>query len=116
MAKDDYHVVVYQILSNLYVCLKKGEQLDESLLTGERLFGIKEDYRKYILYNLLKDGYITGFEAEQSTYIDGTAYIKIGSLKNCQITPKGIEYLSDNSFMKKAMEFFKDVKNIIPFV
>ena len=33
-----------------------------------------------------------------------------------QITPAGIGYLLDNNFIKKAREFLKDVKSIVPFV
>lgn len=32
MAKDDYHVIVYQILSYLYQCLKSGEDIDTKRL------------------------------------------------------------------------------------
>lgn len=31
MAKDDYHVIVYQILAYLYQCLKKGEQVNTKI-------------------------------------------------------------------------------------
>lgn len=32
MAKDDYFVIVYQILSYLYKCLKEGTRIDERLI------------------------------------------------------------------------------------
>ena len=32
MAKDDYHVIVYQILAYLYTCLKTDEAVDPALL------------------------------------------------------------------------------------
>ena len=32
MAKDDYHVIVYQILAYLYQRLKKGERVDALML------------------------------------------------------------------------------------
>lgn len=31
-----------------------------------------------------------------------------------KITPKGIEYLQDNGAMKKAAEFLKSIKEIVP--
>ena len=37
MEKDDYHVIVYQILSYLYQRLKKGEPVDASMLAPESL-------------------------------------------------------------------------------
>ena len=33
MAKDDYHVIVYQILAYLYAQLKAGEDPDEAMLS-----------------------------------------------------------------------------------
>ena len=36
MARDDYHVIVYQILSYLYQRLKKGEQVDAKMISGGR--------------------------------------------------------------------------------
>ena len=32
MAKDDYYVIVYQILAYLYRCLKEGENVDGKML------------------------------------------------------------------------------------
>ncbi len=32
MAKDDYHVIVYQIIAYLYQCLKNGNDVDTRLL------------------------------------------------------------------------------------
>lgn len=37
MAKDDYHVIVYQILSYLYRQLKSCEPVDEQMLSTEAL-------------------------------------------------------------------------------
>ncbi len=116
MAKDDYHVIVYQILSYLYQQLKSGAPVDEQMLSAEALFGINEKYRGYILKNLLNDGYVTGFVAKESKYINQQTSRRFLNLDECEITPKGIEYLTDNSFLNKAKEFFKDVKSMAPFV
>lgn len=32
MARDDYHVIVYYLLSYLYDCLKKGRPVDKSII------------------------------------------------------------------------------------
>lgn len=37
-------------------------------------------------------------------------------LENIRITPLGIEYLTDNDFLKKARDFLKDIKAIVPFI
>ena len=112
MARDDYHVIVYQILSYLYVKLKEGEKVDpDLLLPGSRYLKINEQYWIYIMENLLADGYISGITIIKAWGSQET----IDNLERCQITPKGIEYLCDNSFLQKAKEFLKDVKAIVPF-
>ena len=111
MAKDDYHVIVYQILAYLYGCLKNGEDVDPELLESDAIIAnINERYRLFILETLQNRG-----------YIEGVVFKRIGKdiakavVDNCRITPEGIEYLCDNSFMQKALDFLKDVKAIIPF-
>lgn len=67
----------------------------------------------FIIYNLVKDGYIDGVTL---TNVWGENYPIISNLENMKITPKGIEYLTDNSFIQKAKELLKDTKAIIPFI
>lgn len=117
MAKDDYHVIVYQILSYLYQQLKAGKHVDPDCLRSDgKLFFINETYWEYIIRNLAKEGYVEGVILKERRDITGQTRTGILGLDSCQITPKGIEYLSDNSFMEKAKELFKDAKSIIPFV
>lgn len=115
MARDDYHVIVYQILAYLYQCLKNGQDIDAALLEPEScLFhGINKRYWRYIMLNLYKDEMIEGITFAD---IDGDRYPVPVNLNDCQITPLGIEYLCDNSFMEKAKKFIKDVKEITPFM
>ena len=47
--------------------------------------------------------------------IDGMEMPYPTQLDACRITPIGIEYLCDNSFMEKAKKFLKDIKEITPF-
>lgn len=116
MAKDDYHIIVYQILSYLYNALKNGEPIDENKFTCESLFNINERYRQYIFKTLYDDRYIAGINVSEVKYIDGNVELQFTAMDNCYITPKGIEYLTDNSFMQKAKDFFKEVKSIAQFI
>lgn len=111
MAKDDYHVLVYRVLSYLYACLKSDSTPDvEYLKYGTDKFPIGEAYWHYLFRNLYKDG-----------YIDGVALIPILGLNekgakllpSLTITPKGIEYLQENSMMHKAMDALKDMKEML---
>ncbi|MFM1580720.1 YjcQ family protein [Helcococcus bovis] len=113
MAKDDYHVIVYKILAYLYQQLKKGENNEpEMLLNNGGLFNINKTYWLYILQNLIDDGYIKGL----NNISVGNGYYIPDQLKYCQITPKGIDYLCQNSTIEKAKNFLKDIKEITPFI
>lgn len=113
MAKDDYHVIVYQILAYLYTQLKAGDPVDPELLKPRSHYlRINERYWQYIMENLLHDGLISGVRVGKPW---GSERVIMG-LEDTMITPLGIEYLTGNSFLAKAKEFLKDVKAIVPFV
>lgn len=99
MAKDDYFVLVYKILNHLYESLKKGIGINwDELQPGTRKFPIGEEYWNYIWENLLDEGLITG--AVKVPILGRGSTVKIA--QDLRITPKGIEYLQENSMMKKA--------------
>lgn len=113
MAKDDYHVIVYQILAYLYTKLKEGKPVDPKMISHDSHYlKINEKYWLYIMENLFKDGYISGITVTKAWGDE----VFINGLENCEITPPGIEFLCDNSFLNKAKEFLKDAKAIVPFV
>lgn len=107
MVKDDYHVIVCRLLTILYGCFKTGERVDRNVVSAETL-GIPEGYFVNVIEALLRDGLITGAEIVS---IGGIESIKLMNLK---ITPAGIEYLSENTMMKKAVKFLKEAKSVIP--
>lgn len=112
MARDDYHVV-YQILAYLYVQLKAGEKINTKLLQADSNYlNINPVYWSYIIENLCNQGFIRG--VERSKAWGGKTVIV--DIKNIAITPLGIEYLTDNNFLKKARDFLKDIKTIVPFI
>lgn len=112
MARDDYHVIIYQILSYLYQQLKRGKEVDAKMLTADgELFQINEHYYMFIIESLLLEGLITGPVVDETMagkFVEGLEYT--------QITVKGIEYLMDNTFLNKAKKFLKDVKEVTPFI
>ena len=120
MAKDDYHVIVYQILAYLYQCLKAGEDIDPKMLGKDSPFfivngqGLSDRYWCYILYHMQQMGLVSGMVFSGS--VDGYAFERPLKWSGCMITPMGIEYLTDNAFLQKAKAFLKDIKAITPFV
>lgn len=113
MAKDDYYVIVYQILSYLYQRLKKGEVVDEKMLMHDGpLFRINKKYWAYIIYHMADTNLIEGVAFIP---IDGLDTPYPANISECRITPEGIAYLCENSFMEKVKAFLKDIKEIVPF-
>ena len=114
MARDDYYVIVYQILSYLYQRLKNGEDVDKKYISSDSpLFGdgLNKRYWNYIIVNMYRQGFIDGLVVDE---IDNG--ILIYKLDDTQITPAGIAYLCENSMIEKVKQFFKDAKEMIPFV
>lgn len=109
MAKDDYFVIVYRVLKYLYDCLKEGKKPEVSFLHAS-MYSIPENYWTYIVVSLLNEKYIDGVVLHETK--DG---VVLGNLQEAIITPKGIEYLFENSLLAKAKRTLKDIKEINPF-
>ena len=113
MAKDDYYVIVYKILAYMYMQLKNGEKIDPAMLMYDgALFQINRTYWVYIFDNMVRQGFIEGLTNVKA----GEGYYIKEQLADCVITPKGIEYLCDNSLAEKAKQFLKDIKEMTPFI
>lgn len=110
MAKDDYFVIVYRLLKYLYECLKKSKTPSNEVL-GADYFRIENDYWEYIIRNLVNDGYVEGAVLFPVLGKVDKA-VKIGM--NFRVTPKGIQYLEENSMFQKIKEAVKDISDIIP--
>lgn len=110
MAKDDYFVIVYQVLKYLYDCLKRGERPEAVYLQAAR-YSIPESYWAYIILSLINEGHVKGIATIPTK--DG---IVLGDFQDATITPKGIAYLFENSLLEKAKRTIKDAKDMIPFV
>lgn len=117
MAKNDYHVIVYYLLSYLYDCLKRGRPLDRNVIRLEAYpEEIDPGYYRYILDHLLKDGLIEGVSIHEVPILGQRNASQLRGLDDMCITPAGIAYLQENSMMKKAYETLKAMKEIIPFI
>lgn len=111
MARDDYFIVVYKILMYLYNCIKSGENPDiYNVLTAES-YGISESYFDYIIYEMASGGYIRGVSVFN---VLGRQAPCVKLTSGVVITPKGIEYLQENSAIEKAKRFLKELKETIP--
>lgn len=111
MAKNDYFVIAYRILTYLYECFQAGERPDIVMFNADAL-GINSGYWTNVMESLFEDGYIKGISMIPRLG-GGAPGVKILDLK---ITSAGIEYLQENSTMHKAKSFLKEMKEIIPSI
>ncbi len=113
MAKDDYHVIVCKILSYLYKQLKSSEKVDENRISVDSPdYDISLPYWEYIMRNLKEEGLVEGVYLLNAVGRNTPAV----RIRNIEITPKGIEYLRDNSSMAKAREYLKTIKDIADII
>ena len=104
----DNFKTIYQILKTLEKALDL-EEIPKDLLTAGR-FAISEPRFARILEMLVSDGYIKGIEIWNSLDQDYPRY----SISRPGITVKGLEYLAENSVMKKLAKAAKGIADIIP--
>lgn len=101
MARDDYFVIMYKILSYLYACMKAGKRpLQEDFCCECTMFSIPETYWNSILEDMVNGGYVKGVVAVESLGMHG---IKV--TPDAAITMEGVTFLQDNSKMQKVKEF-----------
>lgn len=103
MARDDFFVVMFKVLTYLYGCLK-----------GKIVFQ-KEVFLKTVGHDHLNDGVLDRYlkMMADSGYITGISYIQAwggesiltSDYSDMQITPEGIHYLQENSTMQKVKSF-----------
>ena len=99
----DYFVSVYQVLKAIELSSYNNSFNYSETLNLEQL-NLNENELEIILKNLTNDGYIKGF-------VIGLFGIK--NIEQPYLTTKGYEYLTENTMMKKAYKFLKEVKGWI---
>lgn len=102
----------FKIIYKLLKILEKHmdvERFDKALISHENL-GISETRWIRIIEMLIKEGYISGVRLIKA---DGQA-VPIVIITNVTITLKGLEYLEENSLMKKAANLAKGITDMLP--
>ena len=103
----DNFKAVFKILSTLEKAMDLPE-FDMSAIDYKSLGVTKERWSRYV--EMMSDaGYIKG--ARVGTNTIGENIVKCN---NIRITLKGLEYLEQNSLMKRAAEMAKGIKEIVP--
>ena len=103
----DNFVIIYKILKVLEKSMDYDE-LDAEAISSQQL-GITENRRMALLKMLVDNGYIEGVVIRET--MDGSY---VFSMARPRITLKVLEYLEENSMMKKAYKLAKGIKDIVP--
>lgn len=83
-------------------------EFDSELISHEKLGVSEERWNRYI--EMMADvGYVKGVEIKQ--YVTGETAVDITEMR---ITLKGLEYLQENSIMRKIYNAARGVKDITP--
>ena len=108
MAKNDYFVIVYRILTYLQACFMSGEQAEVEMF-GPDALGINNGYWTNVMESMANEGYISGLTVVPR--LGGAPGIKLHGVK---ITQSGLMFLRENSLMAKAARVLKNVKEVVP--
>ena len=104
----DNFSVIYKILRYLESAMDCDECMTDCI--SATALKISEQRWEHIMIMLSDEGYITGVNTVQPV---GASRRFISSFSP-EITLKGLEYLSDNTFMKKAARAAKRIADMIP--
>lgn len=110
MAKDDYHVLVYKILTYVYACTKRKiafrqEVYDKTIGKGK----VNEEYLTEVYHMLAKEGLVTGVSVTEAW---GRDLILLSEESDMRITEEGIRYLQENDIMQKVKQLLLDKVDI----
>ncbi len=110
MAKDDYYTLVAKILVFLYKKLKGKETRDikEYILPMTKDFPVSEEYMQYVLEKMAEQGYVEKVVISRAW---GGDIINL-DYNNMRITPAGIDYMLENSTLRKVIEGLKEAAEI----
>lgn len=103
----DNFKVIYKILKYLESAMDYSEPDYEPILAAA--LGLTEERWRLLMKMLTENGYIDGVVLKQYMR-SGITIIRF----NPEITLRGLEYLHENSMMKKIMEIAKGITDIIP--
>lgn len=111
MANNNYFTVAYKILSYLKYCYENSEDTDINVLQPGT-FNIDQKQFLRTLKMLLDDGYITSVSLERT--VNGP--VVVNNIQNTEITSKGLQYLEENSMMKKVYKVLKEFRDWLPSI
>lgn len=111
MAKDDYDVIVYRMLTYLYACMKHKILFEKETFQAAVKKNVdNEEYFVSVLNMMQEEGLIRGLVISRAW---GGDYLLTSNVSDAEITAAGIHYLNENGTMKRVGVILKDAADII---
>ncbi len=104
------HVIMYRILAYLYWCMKQGVRPDPAQYRPGPGMDIPQSYWDQIVVELVRGGYVDGFTVTPTH--SGVLISDDGPV----VTLAGVQFLQENSMMRKAYRALRGAKEAIPFI
>lgn len=99
--------IIYKMLMAFYLSMDY-DAFDQANISPEVL-GVSKNKRDALLVMLIDRGYVTGIHV--TTTINGDKLLRF--TPHPQLTLDGLEYLNDNSFMKRAANAIKGIADVV---
>lgn len=107
MGKSDYYTIAAKILVYLYKKYKRINIDEDYILPMTKDFPISKERLDETIVMMMEQGYISGVIVKS---LSGKIVMPV--YKTLKITPAGIDYLQDNSKIRKICETLKEAKSI----
>lgn len=110
MAKDDYYTIAAKILIFLYKKLKGKETREntEYIMPMTKDFPISEEYLQYVIEKMQEQGYIEKVVIVKAWGGDIVRF----DYSKMRIEPAGIDYMLENTTIRKVIEGLKEAAEI----
>ena len=112
MSANDMHVVMYKMLAYIYDCMKRGIEPQESRMRpgGDVAGEIPYSYWFEIVSQMVDRELLRGVVVWAPDCEPTVEF------RNPAVTLEGVEFMQENSMMRKALSFLREAKSTLPFV
>lgn len=104
MAKNDFDFILYKILLYYYGALQRKYRFDEKVFMALFDSSIDCEYLMDVIRMANQDGFLEGLTYAKAW---GNQFILLNNLSEAGITREGIQFIKNNSGMRKVTEFLK---------
>lgn len=110
MSNNNFFMVAFKLLSYLRYCYENSITPSAEMLRPST-YNIEPKQFGDTLEMLINEGYISGLHFISTK--DGKL---LTAVESAHITIAGLQYLEENSMMKKAYKVAKEIKEWLPFI